>query len=118
MGLDFGLRRKRIGPGFEGCGWETIWAGRNCNQVREIVYNYLDFPIDVEHVKVGIGTVALIVKKLSSLIDPTEIAGDVTMDSLKLLDAIRGLTDVLHEYAVDHYWEEPDEYEYEFYNSY
>lgn len=121
MGLDFGLQRKRIDAGYEGMEWKTIWQGRNCQQIREIAFGVLGIPIDTEYHTVGIGAITEIVKELVTYIDPQDIIVEAytTDNDIKLLDAVCGLTDVLHGVAFDNVWEDiTPEYEYRFFNSY
>ena len=121
MGLDFGLQRKRIDPGYEGIEWKTVWQGRNCQQVREIAFGVLGIPIDTEYHTVGIGAITEIVKELMTYVDAQDIIVQVrtTDNDIKLLDAVCGLTDVLHSAAFDNVWEDDvPHYEYRFFNSY
>ena len=121
MGLDFGLQRKRVDAGYEGMEWKTIWQGRNCNQVREIAFGVLGIPIATEYHTVGIGAIAEIAKELMKYVEPMNIiVTDYTSDNdIKLLDAVCGLTDVLHSAAFDNVWEDNiPHYEYRFFNSY
>jgi hypothetical protein len=121
MGLDFGLQRKRVDPGYEGMEWKPVWQSRNCQQVREIAFGVLGIPIDTEYHEVGIGAITEIVKELVKYINPQDIIVEAyTTDAdIKLLDAVCGLTDVIHEVAFDNVWEDiTPKYEYRFFNSY
>lgn len=121
MGLDFGLQRKRVDAGYEGMEWKTIWQGRNCHEVREIAFGVLGIPIATEYHTVGIGAITEIVKELVKYIDAQNIIVKTytTDNDIRLLDAVCGLTDVLHSAAFDNVWEDIiPEYEYRFFNSY
>ena len=121
MGLDFGLQRKRVDPGYEGVEWKTVWQSRNCQFVREIAFSVLGIPIDTEYHEVGIGAITEIAKELMTYVNPQDIIVQArTIDAdIKLLDAICGLTDVLHSAAFDNVWEDDvPQYEYRFFNSY
>lgn len=121
MGLDFGLQRKRIDPGYEGIEWKPVWQSRNCQLVREITFGVLGIPTDTEYHTVGIGAIVEIIKELVKYVDAQDIIVEAytTNDDIKLLDAICGLTDVIHEAAFDNVWADiTPKYEYRFFNSY